>query len=785
MRPFKGPASRLRTSSPSDMTVRVLIVDDHEPVRRGIRSLLTRRSDWLVCGEASDGVEATELARKLRPDVILMDMSMPRMSGVEATRIIRQEVPGAEVIIVSQNDPVVIRQQAAQIGARGCVSKATLARDLRPAILKIVGGAEKQEWEATFAQEPSEEAWLFGGGDLGHLMRQHDWSATPLGPIRDWPQSLRTAVNLMLNSQHPMWIGWGAEMTFLYNDAYISVLSLAKHPGSLGRPAREVWAEIWDVCGPLADKVFAKAEASFANDVRLFMSRGEYLEETYYSFSYSPIYDESGKVGGLFCPSTETTARVLHARRLRTLSELSVRALTEKSIEAACASCIETISQNPDDVPFSLLYLLDAQGDFATLEGTTHLPEGVDRVSPLTIPLGGEGSRTQLWPIRETIETSQSRLVPLKGVDSLPLGLANEPLSEALVLPVTSAGQLRPAGVLIAGVNPTRKLDREYGTFFSLIADQVATAIQNATALEQEKKRADALAEIDRAKTVFFSNVSHEFRTPLTLMLAPLEDMLAERGGLAPHHQERLSIAHRNSLRLLKLVNTLLDFSRIEAGRFQASYEPTDLPQLTVELARAFRSAAERAGLQLVVNCPSLDEPVYVDRELWEKIVFNLLSNAFKFTFDGEIEISTQKTGDGVKLVVRDTGIGIPEGDLPHLFKRFYRVKDARGRTFEGSGIGLALVQELAKQHGGTVRVESEVGQGSTFIVSLPLGKGHLPADRIGAHRTLASTALRGETYVEEAVHWLPQVQQEIPSVSTLVPSGVFDLQTGEDRPRI
>lgn len=737
------------------MTVRVLIVDDHEPVRRGIRSLLTRRSDWLVCGEASDGVEATELARKLRPDVILMDMSMPRMSGVEATRIIRQEVPKAEIIIVSQNDPVVIRQQAAQIGARGCVSKATLARDLLPAILKIVGGAEERESEATFAQEPSEDTWLFGGGDLGHLMRQHDWSATPLGPIRDWPQSLRTAVNLMLNSQHPMWIGWGAEMTFLYNDAYISVLSLAKHPGSLGRPAREVWAEIWDVCGPLADKVFAKAEASFANDVRLFMSRGEYVEETYYSFSYSPIYDESGKVGGLFCPSTETTARVLHARRLRTLSELSVRALTEKSIEAVCASCIETISQNPDDVPFSLLYLLDARGDFATLKGTSHLPEGIDRVSPLSIPLGGEGSRTQLWPIRETIETSQSRLAPLKSVDSLPLGLANEPLSEALVLPVTSPGQLRPAGVLIAGVNPTRKLDKEYGTFFSLIADQVAIAIQNATALEQEKKRADALAEIDRAKTVFFSNVSHEFRTPLTLMLGPLEDLLSDADRLAPEQREQLDVAHRNSLRLLKLVNTLLDFSRLEAGRMQANCEPTDLASVTAELASVFRSAIERAGLELVVHCPPLEEPVYVDLDMWEKIVLNLLSNAFKFTFEGKIEVSLQRKGVFAELSVRDTGTGIPAEELPHLFERFHRVKSARGRTFEGSGIGLALVQELAQIHGGTVRVESEPGRGSTFTVAIALGKDHLRAERVGSQRDRAPAASRRDAYVQEAVHWM------------------------------
>ena len=317
--------------------MRVLIVDDHEPVRRGIRSLLARRLDWSVCGEAADGLEATEMARQLRPDVVLMDMSMPRMDGAEATRIIRRQVPEAEVIIVSQNDPAVVRLQAAQIGARGYVSKATLARDLLPAILKIIGkdnnGDESGE---NSNREPTQEKWLFGGGDLGHLIRQHTWSLTPLGPIHNWPQSLKTAVNLMLNSQHPMWIGWGPEMTFLYNDAHISVLSLAKHPGSLGRPAREVWAEIWDICGPLADKVFSRGEPSFANDVRLFMSRGEYVEETYYSFSYSPIHDESGKVAGLVLPEhgndSESLARTPAANPLGTLRQSADRKIHRKSM---------------------------------------------------------------------------------------------------------------------------------------------------------------------------------------------------------------------------------------------------------------------------------------------------------------------------------------------------------------------------------------------------------------------------------------------------------------------
>jgi signal transduction histidine kinase len=192
------------------------------------------------------------------------------------------------------------------------------------------------------------------------------------------------------------------------------------------------------------------------------------------------------------------------------------------------------------------------------------------------------------------------------------------------------------------------------------------------------------------------------------------------------------------------LVNTLLDFSRIEAGRIEAVYEPIALAALTPDLASVFRSAIERAGMKLVVECPPLPEAVYVDREMWEKIILNLLSNAFKFTFEGEIKVGLRQAGEVVGLTVSDTGTGIPAEELPHLFERFHRVRDARGRSYEGSGIGLALVQELVKLHGGSVSVRSEVDRGSTFTVTIPLGKSHLPADHIGAARRLASTGLRG-----------------------------------------
>ncbi|MGC1188431.1 MAG: ATP-binding protein [Candidatus Acidiferrales bacterium] len=288
-------------------------------------------------------------------------------------------------------------------------------------------------------------------------------------------------------------------------------------------------------------------------------------------------------------------------------------------------------------------------------------------------------------------------------------------------------------------------------------------------------RQREELAELDKLKTQFFANISHEFRTPLTLMMGPLEDALAASEGLTSSNRERLELAHRNSLRLLKLVNTLLDFSRIEAGRIQASYEPTDLALLTAELASVFRSAIERAGMRLVINCPALPEMVYVDREMWEKVVLNLLSNAFKFTFEGEIEVSLRQIDSTVEMTVRDTGTGIPANEIPGLFERFHRVKGVRGRSYEGSGIGLALVQELVKLHGGNVRATSEVDRGTAFTVTIPLGSAHLSADRIGGARVLASTGLRGEAYVQEALRWLPGHEHPVGDVEATSPASLSE----------
>ncbi len=372
---------------------------------------------------------------------------------------------------------------------------------------------------------------------------------------------------------------------------------------------------------------------------------------------------------------------------------------------------------------------MDPQGTRAQLAGAAGIAPG-DAASPLFVDWAESGQIPLVWPLAEVMRT-ESTVIIENIADRLPHAPAGPwpyPPHTALIVPIRSNKAHQLAGFLVAGISSRLKLDESYRSFVELVGTQIAAAVAHARAYEEERHRAEMLAEIDRAKTVFFSNISHKFRTPLTLMLGPLQDALTDDAA-SPAMRQQLEVAHRNSLRLLKLVNSLLDFSRIQAGRMQASYQPTDLAALTRDLASNFRSAVERAGLRYQVDC-SLAAPAYVDREMWEKIVLNLLSNALKFTLEGEISVALKQEDRSAVLEVRDTGVGVACEELPRVFERFHRVEGAQGRTQEGSGIGLALVQELAALHGGTVSVRSTPGVGSTFRVCIP----RYPAKGEAAH---------------------------------------------------
>ena len=596
--------------------------------------------------------------------------------------------------------------------------------------------------------------WLVGGGEMGRLIRVMDWSKTQLGPIESWPQSLRSAVSILLPSKAQIVLFWGPDLIALYNDAYSPVLGI-KHPWALGKPARECWSEIWDdLLGPLFENVIATGESFWAKDHQFLLGRHGYVEETYFDVSYDPIRDESGHVGGIFCIVSETTGRVLGERRLEMLRELGADLAAINTEDQLFSAIRCRLDAHAKDLPFTLVYLREGDGNQARLV-CAHGATASDAIAPIVIDLD---SANEIWPAQLLANAAPVTVDDLAARFAvIPTGPWDKPARQAVIFPIAQQGQDRPAGFLIAGINPYRPFDTAYSGFVNLLAGQVAAALASARAYEEERKRVDALAELDRAKTTFFSNVSHEFRTPLTLIMGPLDDVLSKPGGeLSAENREVLTIMRRNGQRLLKLVNTLLDFSRLEAGRVRAVYEPVDLASYTAELASVFRSAAQKAGIELITDCPPFYEPVFVDRDMWEKIVLNLISNAFKYTLEGEISVSLRTSNGSALLSVRDTGTGIPETELPNLFNRFHRVEGARGRTQEGTGIGLALVQELAKLHGGTVEVESVYGKGSTFTVTIPLGKAHLPAERIAVGRTIESTAPGASPFLEEALRWLP-----------------------------
>jgi signal transduction histidine kinase/DNA-binding response OmpR family regulator len=590
-------------------------------------------------------------------------------------------------------------------------------------------------------------------GQIGRDLAAVDWSATPLGDPDEWPPSLRNIVRLQLGSRFAMWMAWGPELTFLCNDAYRRDTLGAKYPWALGRPAADVWAEIWSDIGPRIESVIATGVATWDEDLMLFLERSGYTEETYHTFSYSPLTDDDGNVAGMLCVVSEETGRVIGERRMRIVRDLGTALAAARTEQEVCLAAGRELSGTLS-LPFIAGYLF-----------------GDDRIARIAftskISPGHPAAPAQLettepdpaWPVAAAAKGEQLVVSDLdQRFADLPTGLWDVPPHQAVVVPFKQAGTEDAFGFMVAAVNPYRRLDDEYRGFIELAANQVAAAITRARAYEQERQRAEDLAELDRAKTTFFTNVSHELRTPLTLLLGPSADALEDQIEPLPDVQRRrIEVVQRNAERLLKLVNMLLDFSRMESGRIEAQFEPLDLARYTADLAQLFESAVRRGGLAYTVKCDPLPERVHVDREMWAKIVLNLVSNALKATFDGEIAVRLRMADDGgAELQVSDTGIGISPAEQERLFERFHRVRGAALRSHEGSGIGLALVAELAQVHGGTVTVRSEAGVGSTFTVRIPLGTDHLPSDQVLPESDdFFGVEQFGSAYVAEADRWL------------------------------
>ncbi|MBO6574082.1 MAG: response regulator [Rhodothermales bacterium] len=619
--------------------------------------------------------------------------------------------------------------------------------------------------------------FLSGGGEMGAMAREYDWSRSPVGPPEQWPPSLKTTLSILFASRYPMFLWWGKELIQFYNDPYRPSLGELRHPAAFGQRGEECWTDIWNFIEPQIERV-REGESTWSENQLVPILRNGRMEEVFWTYSHSPVRVESGEVEGILVVLTETTGQVLADRRMQSLAQLAAATRGAHSETEACEAAAAVLAEAPSDIPFLLIYLDDPQADTArrvvsTVPGVGE-PAAPEEVHP--------DSSADLWEIGAVMQAGEARHLTdvTARCGELVAGPWPEPIEEALVLPIIQPGQEAASGVMVSGISPRIPFDQEYREYLNLVATTIATAVGESQAFEAERRRAEALAELDQAKTTFFSNVSHEFRTPLTLILGPVEDALADQEQvLAGRQRERAELVHRNSLRLLKLVNTLLDFSRIEAGRLRAVYEKTDLAHFTTELASIFRSTIERAGMELRIQCDPIPEPVFVDRNLWEKIVLNLISNAFKHTFEGHIGVFIRSVEGRIELQVEDTGTGIPEADLPHLFERFHRVEGAQGRTAEGTGIGLSLVQELAHMHGGSVSVESTLGVGSCFRITIPAGAGHLDPELVRETDDHPLPSGASTPYLEEVRRWLPDDD----SVPLAAADPVLEA-TGPARPR-
>ena len=612
--------------------------------------------------------------------------------------------------------------------------------------------------------------FLTGGGELGALIRQTDWSKSSLGPVNEWPNSLRTCIRIMLTSRQPIWIGWGNELIKFYNDPYKTIVG-GKHPWALGKPASEVWKDIWKDIDPLLKHVMENDEGTYVESQLLIMERNGYPEETYYTFSYTPIPGDNGGTAGMICANTDDTERIISERQLKTLTLLGARLKVAKSDADIIKHTVSTLSENQHDFPFVLFFSI--KGNEAVFSDSS-LSDSEKLRHPKRFDLDSEIPLAKIF--REAVYKKKAELFSNvnTSLGSMPYGAWQESSDKAILLPLMITGSSESFGFLVIGCNPYRLLNEKYLSFFTLLGDQIVTSFSSINLLEEERKRAEALAEIDRAKTTFFSNISHEFRTPLTLLLGPIEEAL-NNPETSSDNKEGLAVAYRNAVRMQKLVNTLLEFSRIEAGRLDGKFSRVDIVELTRDLVSTFRSAIERSGMNLEITAGDVYSPVYVDTDMWEKIILNLVSNAFKYSSEGKISVHIAETENKLRVDVTDTGTGIPEDKIDKIFDRFYRVENMEGRSQEGTGIGLALVKELVKIHQGIISVHSIVGAGSRFRIEIPLGKSHLPAEKILEYAIESSGNTYSNAILEEAKGWLTDLgeAQDFESLQ--------DLSSGQD----
>jgi signal transduction histidine kinase/CheY-like chemotaxis protein len=521
--------------------------------------------------------------------------------------------------------------------------------------------------------------FLSGGGDMGRRIRAHPWHETPLGPPEDWPQGLRTALRILLTTQHPIFIFWGRELICFYNDAYSRSLGPEQHPSMLGKPARTQWPLIWDVIGPQIDQVMAGGGATWHENQKLVIERHGKVEDIYWTYSYGPIDEQTAPnhVGGVLVICNETTQQVMSQRRM----------IFERERFA------ELFEQAP--------------GFMAMLRGPQHVFE---MVNPAYSRLIGN---------REVLGKALTEALP-EAVDQGFLALLDDVYRTGKAYKAFGAEftfQATPDSPRVV-----RNLDFVYQPILDSRGEVSGIFIEGSDT--SERFRAEhALREADRRKDEFLAMLAHELRNPL----APIRNaaqILSRKFGDDPTVQPPIEMVQRQVTHLTRLVDDLLDVSRISQGRIGLRREDVALGQALDQALETVAPMARDKKQQITLASSFESLWVNADRARLVQMFVNVLANAVKYThIGGHIRVEVSADEDWLTVEVSDDGAGIAPDVLPSVFDLFVQADRTLDRAQGGLGIGLSVVRKLVEMHGGEVWARSAgLGQGATFQLRLPRG---------------------------------------------------------------
>jgi signal transduction histidine kinase/DNA-binding response OmpR family regulator len=569
--------------------------------------------------------------------------------------------------------------------------------------------------------ERDQRAMFPGDTPFARAVQSYDWAASPIGDVDSWPELLRSAVATVWPSALPMMIWWGDELTALYNEAFVPLLSDA-HPAALGASAESFWAErgTTDHPGALRQTVIERGEVMFGHERMRLIRRGGLITETYWTSSCSAIRDEKGDVAGVFVSAADVTDRMVADHRAQLLAELATISSAGADRDQICRAVMEVVAGHRDVVPAAAVFLTD--------EMRTHRLTCAARFGVSGPPLEGTVDVTGgASDIARAFAANGRHVVDahdLLGAARFEAGPIGDLLPhDVLALALTAPGAGSAAGVLVLALSPYQRRDASYEAFARVLAGEIGVLLADAAAFERETLIARGLAVRSEERNRFFQNVSHEFRTPLTLIQAPMRDLLENTEGLPQELVTRLEVANRAADRLERLVDGLLEFARADVSSLSPELEPTNIALLTRELAGMFGSAFHSAAITLNVDIQEIGGLLLMDPDMYAQIELNLMSNALKYTpSGGRVDVSLGRDADELVLTVLDTGVGIPPEEQQAVFERFRRLDAPVGAEQRppGLGIGLALVSELVVALDGRIELTSEPGQGSCFSVRLP-----------------------------------------------------------------